>query len=80
MTLLTLEINNKKAFNYIQEGGFTSLLTGVAQTKILMNLLIETTINRWLKEVGGLSGKIKKGASEMWVSITIYVNIETAPI
>ena len=73
---LSLKTDKQEAFDHKQEGGFTSLLTIVAHTKIPMDQIIETLINRWSKEVGGLSGKMEnKGASERWICINHFMSV-----
>ena len=70
-----LETENEEAFMYMLKGGFTGSLTGKAHTKIPMDQIIETTINRWSKEVGGLSGITENdGASERWIRINHFMS------
>ena len=57
------------------KGGFTGSLTGKAHSKIPMDQIIETTINRWSKEVGSLSGKTEnKGESERWIRVNHFMS------
>ena len=70
-----LENENEEAFLYMLKGGFTGSLTGKAHTKIAMDQIMETTINRSSKEVGGLSGNTEnEGASERWIRINHFMS------
>ena len=57
------------------KGGFTGSLTGKSYSRIPMDQVIETTINRWSKEVGGISGITENdGASERWIRINHFMS------
>ena len=59
-----------KAYEYLKEGGFTASLSGSVHSQIAMDQIIETTINHFSKETGGLSGIMEnKSASERWLRI-----------
>ena len=70
--MLKLKNENEEAFSYMLQGGFTGSLTGNPHSKIPMDQIIETTINRSSKEMGGLSGKTEnRGASQKWMRINL---------
>ena len=59
-----LEVKNPDAYEYLKTGGFYPLLSEEKHTQIPMDQIIETTINRSCKEVGGLIGQTEnKGAT-----------------
>ena len=59
-----------QAYKYLAGGGFSGSMTGNKFTCIPMDQMIEMTINRSSKEVGGLSGITENlGASERWARI-----------
>ena len=65
-----LKERNPNAYAYLSSGGFTGSLSGRKHTKIPMDQIIEMTINRLSKDMGGLSGKTENvGASERWMRI-----------
>ena len=55
----TLEEENITAFKYLEQGGFSGSLTGKPHSRIPFDQVIELTINRSCKDVGGLSGNTK---------------------
>ena len=72
--MCNLNIEFPEAYEYLKEGGFTVLLSGSVHNQIPMDQIIETIINRFSKETGGLSGITEnKGASERWVRINPFI-------
>ena len=68
--MLSLNEENLEAFQYIHDDGFTGSLSRRSHSMIPMDQIIEMTINRSCKEIGGLSGKTENvGASERWAKI-----------
>ena len=51
-----LEEENATACKYLEQGGFSESLTVKPHSGIPFDQVIEMTINRWCKNVGGLSG------------------------
>ena len=73
--MLKLKNENEEAFSYMLQGGFTGSLTGNPHSKIPMDQIIETSINRSSKGMGGLSGKSEnRGASQKWMRINHYMS------
>jgi hypothetical protein len=69
-----LKLRIPAAYQYLLDGGFSGSLSGEKHTKIPMDQIIEMTINRFSKEIGGLSGKTENvGASERWMRINHYL-------
>ena len=67
MDMKNLEFKNPEAYEYLKGGGFSASLSGEKHTQIPMDQIIETTINRSCKEVGGLIGQTEnKGATQRW--------------
>ena len=51
----------------MKNGGFSGSLTGIPQTEIPYNQIIETTINRQCKDVGGIGGNTDNlGTTDCW--------------
>ena len=68
--MLWLKEENLEASQYLHDRGFTGSLSGRSHSMILMDQIIEMTINRSRWEIGGLSGKTENlGASERWAKI-----------
>ena len=68
--MCNLNIEFPEAYEYLKEGGFTASLSGSVHSQIPMDQSIETTVNRFPKETGSLSGITEnKGASKRWVRI-----------
>ena len=60
-----LEEENATACKYLEQGGFSESLTVKPHSGIPFDQVIEMTINRWCKNVGGLSGNTQNpGAME----------------
>ena len=67
MDMLDLRRRNKEAYQYLENGGFTGSLTGSVHSNIPCDQVIETTINRYSKSTGGLTGKTEDtDFSERW--------------
>ena len=63
--MLNIEKNAPQAHQYIATGGFAEYLSGKKFVMIPMDQMIEMTISKSSKVVGGLSGVTEnKGASE----------------
>ena len=74
MNMLDLKRRNKEAYQYLENGGFTGSLTGSSHSNIPCDQVIETTINRYSKSTGGITGKTEdKDASERWVRLNPYM-------
>ena len=72
--MLNIEKNTPQAHQYLATGGFAGSLPGQKFTMIPMDQMIEMTINKSSKVVGGLSGVTEnKGASERWMWITHFL-------
>ena len=74
--MCNLNTEFSEAYKYLKEGGggFTVLLSGSVHSQIPMDQIIETTINCFSKEAGGLSGITEnKGTSERWVRINPFI-------
>ena len=68
--MLWLKEENLEAFQYLHDRGFTGSLSGRSNSMIIMDQIIEMTINRSRREIGGLSGKTENlGAIERWAKI-----------
>lgn len=58
-------------FHHLKKGGLSCSLSEKPFTNIPIDKMIEMTINRSLKEVGGLLGITEnKGASKRWMQIS----------
>ena len=65
--MITLPFANAQAHEYLKNGGFSGSLTGTPHTKIPYDQIIETTINRQYKDLGGIGGNTENlGATERW--------------
>ena len=51
--MIALKRRLPKAYQYLEEGGFTGSLSGSPHSNISMDQVIETTINRFSKSAGG---------------------------
>ena len=59
---------------YRENGGFSGSLSGRPRSNILMDQIIETTINRFSKSTGGIGGKTEHpGACEKWTRLNYYL-------
>ena len=68
--MLDLKLRNPTAYRYLENGGFSGSLSGSIFSNIPMDQVIEMTINRFSKSVGGLSGKTENiGAGDRWVRL-----------
>ena len=66
----TLEEENIAAYKYLEQGGISGPLTGKPQSRIPFDQVIEMTINRSCKDVGGLSRNTRNpAATERWTKI-----------
>ena len=69
-----LEEENTAAYKYLEQGGFSGSLTGKPHSRIPFDQVIEMTINRSCKDVGGLSRNTQNpGATERWTKIHNHV-------
>ena len=72
--MYNLNIEFPDVYEYLKEGAFTALLSGSVHSQITIDQIIETTINRFSKETGGLSGITdNKDASERWVRTNPFI-------
>ena len=72
--MTALKEDNSEAYAYLQNGGFSGSLTGKPHSRIPFDQVIEMTINRSCKDVGGLSGKTQNtGASQRWAKINHHI-------
>ena len=68
--------DNEEAYIFMLNGSFTGSLTGKPHSRIPMDLIIETTVNRWSKEVGEICGKTHNdGATERWFRVNHLLSI-----
>ena len=69
-----LKEENSAAFEYLKNGGFSGSLTGRTHSRIPFDQVIEMTINRSCKDVGGLSRSTENpGATERWTRIHHHI-------
>ena len=69
-----LEEENIVVYKYLEQGGFSSSLTGKPHSRIPFNQVVDTIINRSCKEVGGLSRNTQNpGANEGWTKIHHHI-------
>ena len=65
-----LEEENTASYKYLEQGGFSGLQTGKPPSRIYFDQVIEMTISRSCKYVGGLSGNSQNPVStERWTKI-----------
>ena len=70
----TLEEENIACYKYLEQGSFSSSLTGKPHSRIHFYQVRQTKINRSCKNVGGLSGNIQNpGAPERWTKIHHHI-------
>ena len=63
----SLKSTNPEAYEYLKEGGFSGSLSGLPHSRIPFDQIIEMTINRSCKDIGGLSQNTNNpGATERW--------------
>ena len=66
-----LEKYNEEAYIFMLKGGFKGSLMDKPHSRIPMDQIIETTVNRWLKDVGGIDGKADNdGTTERWIRVS----------
>ena len=66
--MIALLFTTAQAHEYLKNGGFSDSLTGIPDKKTPYDQIIETTVNRQCKDVGGIGGDTEKlGATERWV-------------
>ena len=66
--MIALLFTTAQAHEYLKNGGFSGSLTGIPDKKTPYDQIIETTVNRQCKDVGGIGGDTEKlGATERWV-------------
>ena len=74
LDMIDLATRNPEAYNYLKSGGFVVSLSGTTHSCIPMDQVIETTINRFSKEFGGLCGVTENvGANEKWIRLNPYL-------
>ena len=65
--MCSLKTENPAAYAYLNDGGFSGSLTGLPHSRIPFDQIIEMTINRSCKDIGGLSQTTSNaGATERW--------------
>ena len=65
--MCALKTDNPEAYKYLEEGGFSGSLTGLPHSRIPFDQIIEMTINRSCKDIGGLKQSTNNpGATERW--------------
>ena len=68
--MMSLREENSSAFKYLEDGGFSGSLSCKPHSRIPFDEIIEMTINRSSKDIGGLSGNTQNlGATERWARI-----------
>ena len=74
LDMLQLPDKCPEADEYLRHGGFSGSLSGKCHSNIPMNQMIETTINRFSKSIGGIVGKTDDaGACEKWGRLNPYL-------
>ena len=72
--MIDLKMRNPTAYKYLENGRFCGSLSGNNFSNIPMDQVIEMTINRFSKTVGGLSGKTENiAASNKWTRLNHYM-------
>ena len=72
--MLQLPEKFPEAYAYLRQGGFSGSLSGKSHSNIPMDQMIECTINRFSKSVGGIVGKTEdEGACEKWTRLSPYL-------
>ena len=71
--MLNIEKNVPQPHQYLATGGFPGSLSGQIFTMILMDQMIEMTINKSSKVVGLTGATDKKGASERWMQVNHFL-------
>ena len=65
-----ITVHNKETYIFMPKADFTGSLTDKPHSRIPMDQIIETTVNRWSKEVGGICGETDNdGANERWIRV-----------
>ena len=65
---------NIAAYKYLEQSGFSCSLTGKPHSTIRFDQMIEITINRSCKRVGGLSRNTQNpGATERWTKVHHHI-------
>ena len=65
-----ITVHNKETYIFMLKADFTGSLTDKPHSRIPLDQIIETTVNRWSKEVGGICGKTDNdGANERWIRV-----------
>ena len=71
-----LEKDNEETYIFMLKGDFMGSLTGKPDSRIRMGQIIETTVNRWSKEVGRICGKTDNDcATERWIRINHVLSV-----
>ena len=74
LDMLRLPDKFPEADEYLRNGGFSGSLTGKCHSNIPMDQIIETTINRFSKSIGGIVGKTEDAAfCEKWGRLNPYL-------
>ena len=74
LDMLQLPDKCPEADEYLRHGGFSGSLSGKCHSNIPMDQMIETTINRFSKSIGGIVGKTDDaGACEKWGRLNPYL-------
>ena len=72
--MLSLKEENARAYMYLENGGFTGSITGNSHSRLPFDHIIETTLNKQCKGIGGIGGNTENlGATERWVRINHYM-------
>ena len=65
--MCALRTDNPEAYKYLKDGGFSGSLTGLPHSRIPFDQIIEMTIDRSCKDIGGLTQNTNNpGATERW--------------
>ena len=54
--MASLKNESSSAWKYLEEGGFTGSLTGIPHSRLPFDQIIETTLNKECKGIGGIGG------------------------
>ena len=72
--MLSLKEDLVSAWDYLNEGGFTGSITGIPHSRLPFDHIIETTLNKECKGIGGIGGNTENlGATERWVRVNHFM-------
>ena len=72
--MLSLKQDCPAAWKYLEDGGFTGSISGIPHSRLPFDHIIETTLNKECKGIGGIGGNTENlGATERWVRINHFM-------